>query len=141
MRDSWDQYFAKLASVAATRATCTRLHVGAVIVRDRQIIATGYNGSVRGAPHCDDRGCIVIDGHCIATVHAEANAIISAARNGHSTEFATMYITHNPCLSCYKMMHQAGIKRVVFSELYKEVDYALLGINDNQAMQIIQLKT
>lgn len=130
----------ELARVASERATCSRLAVGAVIVRDKQVIATGYNGSLRGAPHCVSVGCIIEDGHCIATVHAEANAIISAARNGHITEYATMYVTHNPCLNCYKMAHQAGIKRIVYDALYREVDYARLGLNGNQSIEVVQLK-
>lgn len=140
MRKSWDEYFADIAASAASRSTCERLKVGAVIVRDRQIISTGYNGSVRGAPHCIDAGCIVKNDHCIATVHAEVNAILSAARNGHSTEYATIYVTHNPCLDCYKVIHQAGIKRIIYIDTYRQIDYGILGLNDNQSMEVTKLK-
>ena len=75
MRKDWNSYFMGIAHQAATRSTCQRKHVGAVIVRDRTVLSTGYNGSLRGMPHCEDVGCIVEDGHCITTVHAEANAI------------------------------------------------------------------
>ena len=81
-RIGWHQYFMNIAAQVATRATCQRKHVGAVIVRDRTILSTGYNGSIRGLPHCDDVGCVMEDGHCVSTVHAEANAILQAARNG-----------------------------------------------------------
>ena len=133
MRKSWDEYFMDMAIAAAARGTCPRLQVGAILVRDRQIIATGYNGSIHGAPHCTDVGCIMDGGSCIATVHAEVNAIISAARNGHATSFSTAYVTHNPCLNCYKALHQAGVKRIIYGTMYREVDYGKLGLNDNQA--------
>ena len=81
-RSSWDQYFMDIARQVATRATCDRKHVGALLVRDRTILSTGYNGSIRGLPHCDDVGHMMENGHCVATVHAEANAIIQAAKNG-----------------------------------------------------------
>jgi dCMP deaminase len=135
-RMSWDEYFCQMAKVAATRSTCPRLSVGAVLVRDRMILATGYNGSVRSAPHCIDSGCVLVDGHCLAAVHAEANAILQAAKNGVNTAFSTMYITVNPCLSCFKIMYQAGVKRIVYANtipehLYKSVDYGVFNINNN----------
>src|SRR5262249_4344420 len=83
-RVDWHTYFMNIAHQVATRATCPRKHVGAVIARDRTILSTGYNGSVRGLPHCEDVGCVMEDGHCVWTVHAEANAIIQAAKNGVS---------------------------------------------------------
>ena len=86
LRADWNQYFMGIAHQAATRATCPRKHVGAVIVRDRTVLSTGYNGSVRGLPHCEDVGCVMEDGHCVTTVHAEANAILQAAKNGVSIE-------------------------------------------------------
>src|SRR5690606_21611479 len=82
VRASWDEYFMNLARVVSSRATCDRKHVGAVIVRDRTVLSTGYNGSLRGLPHCDEEGHMMENGHCVATVHAEANAIIQAAKNG-----------------------------------------------------------
>ena len=81
-RISWKNYFMNIAREVATRSTCSRKHVGAVIVRDKTILSTGYNGSIKGLPHCDDAGCDMVDGHCVRTSHAEANAIVQAAKNG-----------------------------------------------------------
>ncbi|MBD3336614.1 MAG: deaminase, partial [Candidatus Eisenbacteria bacterium] len=97
MRASWDEYFMRIALQVATRATCDRRQVGAVIVRDRMILSTGYNGSIRGLPHCDDIGHIMENNHCVATVHAEANAIIQAAKNGVCVDRGTIYTTASPC--------------------------------------------
>ncbi len=109
-----------IAREVATRATCDRKHVGAVIVRDRCILATGYNGSVRGLPHCDEAGHMMEDGHCVRTIHAEANAIIQAARHGTSIERSSIYITASPCWSCFRMIANAGITRIVFGEFYRD---------------------
>src|SRR5579885_1345821 len=92
IRVDWHRYFMNIASEVATRSTCDRKHVGAVIVRDKTILSTGYNGSVRGLPHCDDVGHMMEDGHCVATIHAEANAVIQAARNGVRLEGAEIYV-------------------------------------------------
>jgi dCMP deaminase len=119
-RASWDEYFMNIAREVATRATCDRKHVGAVIVRDRCILATGYNGSVRGLEHCDEAGHMMEDGHCVRTIHAEANAIIQAARHGTSIEGAGIYISASPCWSCFKMVANAGIQRIVFGEFYRD---------------------
>ena len=119
-RVSWDEYFMNVARVVATRATCDRKHVGAVIVRERSILATGYNGSIHGLAHCDEDGHLMEDGHCVRTIHAEANAIIQAARNGVRIEGAWIYVTASPCFSCFKMIANAGIKRIVFGEFYRE---------------------
>lgn len=93
--------------------------MGALLVRDRTIVATGYNGSVRGMPHCDDVQCRMVDGHCSRTVHAELNAIAQAARNGARVEGATAYVTALPCWSCAKVLFNVGIVRVVYSEAYR----------------------
>lgn len=122
MRASWDDYFMTIARAASTRATCDRLHVGAVIVVDRSIVATGYNGSTAGAPHCDDAGHLMEHDHCVRTVHAEANAIAQAARHGARTDGATIYVTHLPCWPCFKLIVNAGIKRVVYGTPYKSND-------------------
>lgn len=118
-RVSWDEYFLRIATEVSSRATCPRKHVGAVLVRDRSILATGYNGSVRGMPHCDDVKCSIVDGHCVRTVHAELNAIAQAARNGARVEGSTAYVTALPCWSCAKVLFNAGIARVVYSEAYR----------------------
>jgi dCMP deaminase len=106
--------------VVATRATCDRKHVGAVVVRDRTILSTGYNGSIRGMPHCDEAGHMMEDGHCVATIHAEMNAIIQAARNGVRIEGASIYITASPCWSCFKALANAGLMRICYGEFYRD---------------------
>jgi len=110
----------RIAREVATRATCDRKHVGAVIVRDRSILATGYNGSIGGLPHCDEVGHLMQDGHCVRTIHAEANAVIQAARNGVRIEGAGIYVTASPCWSCFKMIANAGLRRIVFGEFYRD---------------------
>jgi dCMP deaminase len=119
-RVGWDEYFMAIAAQVATRSTCDRKHVGAVIVRDKMILATGYNGSLRGSEHCDDVGHLMQDGHCVRTVHAEANAIVQAARNGVRTDGAGIYVTASPCFSCFKLIANAGIVRIVFGEFYRD---------------------
>jgi dCMP deaminase len=119
-RASWDQYFMNIAHEVSTRATCDRKHVGAVIVRDRCILATGYNGSIRGLEHCDEVGHMMEEGHCVRTIHAEANAIIQAARHGTSIEGAGIYVTASPCWSCFRMLANAGITRIAFGEFYRD---------------------
>lgn len=123
-RISWDQYFMAQSHVLATRSTCTRLMVGATIVRDKRIIAGGYNGSVSGSEHCIDAGCYMIDGHCVRTVHAEANALLQCAKFGVATEDAEMYVTHFPCLQCTKQIIQAGIRKVYYASDYRNDKYA-----------------
>ena len=116
-----------IAVQVATRATCDRKHVGAVLVRDRTILSTGYNGSIRGLPHCDEAGHMMENGHCVATVHAEANAIIQAAKNGVAIDGATIYTTASPCWPCFKLIANSGCTRIVFGEFYRDqriFDYA-----------------
>lgn len=110
----------RIAEVVASRATCDRKHVGAVIVRDKTILATGYNGSIRGLGHCDEEGHMMEDGHCVRTIHAEANAVIHAARHGVRIEDATAYVTASPCWGCFRILANAGIKRIVFGEFYRD---------------------
>jgi len=119
-RVSWDRYFMNIAKEVATRSTCSRKHVGAVIVRGKTILSTGYNGSVRGLPHCDEADHMMEDGHCVRTIHAEANAIIQAAVNGTRIEGGAVYVTASPCWSCFKMIANAGIQRIVFGEFYRD---------------------
>lgn len=119
-RASWDEYFMSIAQVVATRSTCPRKFVGAVIVGNRIILSTGYNGSIRGMPHCSDVGHMMEDGHCVATIHAEANAIIQAARSGVTIDGATMYVTASPCWNCFKQMANAGIRRICYGEFYRD---------------------
>ncbi len=119
-RTSWDQYFMEIARQVATRATCDRKHVGAVLVRDRIILSTGYNGSIRGMPHCDEVGHLMENGHCVATVHAEANAVLQAARTGVRIEGSSLYTTASPCWPCFKLVANAGIVRIVYGEFYRD---------------------
>lgn len=110
----------RIAREVATRSTCDRKFVGAVIVRDKSILATGYNGSIRGLPHCSEEGHLMEDGHCVRTIHAEANAVIQAARNGVRIDEAGIYVTASPCFNCFKMCANAGIKRISFGEFYRD---------------------
>ena len=119
-RVSWDRYFMNLARAAASRSTCPRKSVGAVVVRDKAILATGYNGSIRGLPHCAEVGCLMENDHCVRTVHAEANAILQAARHGVRIEGADIYVTASPCWDCFKLIANAGIARVLYGEFYRD---------------------
>lgn len=128
-RPSWDEYFMEMAMVTAKRSTCLRRQVGAVIVKDKHIIATGYNGAPRGIAHCEERGgCLrqklnIPSGErhelCMA-LHAEQNAIIQAATLGQSIEGAAIYVTHQPCVICAKMLINAGMTRIVVREGYPD---------------------
>ena len=119
-RADWNTYFMNIARTVATRATCDRKHVGAVIVRNRVILSTGYNGSIRGLPHCDEIGHLMEDGHCVRTMHAEANAIVQAARNGVALEGAEIYVTASPCFNCFKLIANAGIRKIFYGEFYRD---------------------
>ena len=119
-RPSWEEYFMGITFEVARRSTCNRAQVGAIIVRDRRILTTGYNGSPRGLPHCTEEECLVGGGHCVRTLHAEQNAIIQAALHGVSTSGGTIYVTHQPCLICAKMIINAGIVCVVYSGDYPD---------------------
>jgi dCMP deaminase len=119
-RSDWDNYFMEIAKVVASRSTCDRKHVGAVIVRDRTILSTGYNGSIRGLPHCDEVGHMMENDHCVATIHAEANAILQAAKNGVSIDRGDIYTTASPCWPCFQLIANAGIRRIVFGEFYRD---------------------
>jgi dCMP deaminase len=119
-RIGWSQYFMNIAKVVASRSTCGRKHVGAVIVRDKTILSTGYNGSIRGLAHCDEEGCLVENNHCVRTVHAEANAIAQAAKHGIAIDRAEIYVTASPCFDCFKLIANSGIKRIYFGEFYRD---------------------
>lgn len=110
----------RMASVASTLATCPRKSVGTVIVRNKRIILTGYNGSLPGQPHCTEVGCLMQDGHCIRTVHSEANAILQAARSNENTDGCSLYVTASPCYNCFTLAAGAGIKRIIFGEFYRD---------------------
>ena len=124
-RIPWDQYFMGQSLLLSLRSTCTRLAVGATIVRDKRIIAGGYNGSVSGDVHCIDEGCYLVDGHCVRTIHAEMNAILQCAKFGVGTDEAEIYVTHFPCLQCTKMILQSGIKKIHYLSDYRNDEYAI----------------
>jgi len=127
-RLTWNQYFLTITRQVAERSTCLRAKVGAVIVRDKNILATGYNGAPAGLPHCTDVGCLVyrsqtplgdVEENCFRTIHAEINAIAQAAKNGSAIRDASIYITHSPCFHCFKTIVNTGIKHVYFERPYK----------------------
>jgi len=120
IRPSWDDYFMDITVQVARRSTCDRARVGAIIVKDKRILTTGYNGAPAGLPHCDEIGHLMIGGHCVRTLHAEQNAIIQAALHGVSVDGGTLYVTHQPCLTCAKMIINAGIQRVVYAGNYPD---------------------
>lgn len=127
MRKPWDEYFLEIAKKVSKRATCDRRHVGTVIVRNRNILTSGYNGSMIGAPHCDDVGHLMKDGHCVRTIHSEVNSVIQAGKNGVCIDGATAYVTCAPCWNCFKVLVNAGIKRIVYSSLYRHHEHLDMG--------------
>jgi dCMP deaminase len=127
-RPSWDQYFLTITRQVAERSTCKRAKVGAVIVRDKNILATGYNGAPAGLAHCTEVGCLIyqsktpsgeIEENCYRTIHAEINAIAQAAKNGVGIRDATIYVTHTPCIHCMKVLINTGIKQIFYEREYK----------------------
>jgi len=119
-RVSWEVYFMNIAKEVGTRSTCNRKHIGAVIVRGKTILATGYNGSIRGLAHCDEAGHEMDNTHCVRTIHAEANAIVQSARHGVRIEDSEIYITASPCYDCFKMIANVGIRKIYFGEFYRD---------------------
>lgn len=152
-RKDWHNYYIGIALEVATRGTCDRAYVGAVIVdNEKRLVATGYNGSVGGGlNHCIDDGHTMRDGHCIATVHAEQNAIADCARTGKSTKDTTIYVTHFPCLYCTKLIIASGIKKVCFKTGYRIDDYAymlleangieILKVDENDSIEVFTYET
>jgi dCMP deaminase len=150
-RLSWDQYFLNITRQVAERSTCTRAKVGAVIVRERSILASGYNGAPSGLPHCTEVGCLVyqsqtpdgeLEENCYRTIHAEINAIAQAAKNGVSIRDADIYVTHTPCIHCLKVLINTGIKRIFYDREYKlESVRELLGTADVQLHKIVSEET
>tara|TARA_B100000767_G_C19774949_1_gene542051 strand:+ start:2246 stop:2674 length:429 start_codon:yes stop_codon:yes gene_type:complete len=138
IRVSWEKYFMNISSEVSTRSTCDRKYVGAVIVRDKTILSTGYNGSIKGLPHCSDAGCEMIDGHCVRTTHAEANAIVQAAKNGVRIDNAEIFVTASPCYNCFKLIANAGIKRIYYNEFYR--DERIIEHAKNAGIELINIK-
>lgn len=141
MRDRipWKQYFMMQALVIAQRSTCNRALVGSVLVKDKRIIGTGYNGSVSGQPHCDDVGHQMVDGHCVRTIHSEMNSLIQCAKNGVSTDNTEIYVTHFPCYNCTKALVQAGVKKVNYYFNYRD-DPLAKQLLDNCGVPYEQIK-
>ena len=126
-RVNWKTYFMNIAKEVSTRSTCDRKYVGAVIVRDKTILSTGYNGSIKGLKHCDAIGHEMVDGHCVRTTHAEANAIVQAAKNGVSINSSEIYVTASPCYNCFKLIANSGINTIYYDEFYRDeriINYA-----------------
>jgi dCMP deaminase len=138
VRDDWNIYFMRIAKQVATRATCDRKHVGALIVKDKNILATGYNGSISGMPHCDDAGHMMENNHCVATIHAEANAILQAAKHGIAINGADIYVTASPCWNCFQLIANAGIRRVFYGEFYR--DHRIHDVAQQVGIELISLE-
>jgi dCMP deaminase len=123
MRKTWNEYFMDQADLVKDRATCDRLHVGCILVKDYRIIASGYNGSISGHFHCDEAGHMEVSENgsigCKRTLHAEHNAILQCARYGVATDGATAYVTHYPCPDCMKALNQAGIRKIYYQHYYE----------------------
>ena len=127
-RPSWNQYFTSITRMVATRSTCLRRHVGAILVKEKRILATGYNGAPAGLKHCIDVGCLREEAsipsgtrhELCRALHAEQNAIVQAAYHGISIAGSTLYCTNKPCVICSKMLINAGIKRIFFDEAYDD---------------------
>lgn len=151
-RPSWDAYFMQIAHLVKTRATCPRRSVGALIVRDRRILSTGYNGAPSGLPHCPPgghendwpNGCLRA-GHCIRSLHAEQNALLQAAKIGTPCDGSTIYVTCQPCNACAKMIINAGIVRVIYEgdypddfskELFREAKLDVLRFREGKLEQV-----
>ena len=137
-RPSWDEYFMTIARDVSTRATCNRRLVGAVVVLERRILSTGYNGAPHGLPHCTEIGCKMMDGHCVRTLHAEQNAIVQGALHGVSLKGSSLYVTCQPCHNCAKMIINAGIRRVVFDGDYP--DAFAMELFEQANMELIRLR-
>ena len=137
-RVSCEEYFMNIAKEVATRSTCDRKHVGSVIVRDKTILSTGYNGSIRGMPHCDDAGHMMENDHCVATIHAESNAVLQAAKNGVMIDGSEIYITASPCWPCFKMLVNAGIKKIYYGEFYR--DDRIFDVAKKLGIELVHIK-
>ncbi len=140
-RISWQEYFMNIAKIVSERSTCDRAYVGCVLVnKDNRIVSTGYNGSISGNPQCDEVGHTMRDGHCIATIHAEMNALLYCAKEGISVKDSVCYVTHFPCLNCTKALIQAGISKIYYENGYRIDDYAVKLLKSN-GIEYIQIQS
>jgi|LSQX01.2.fsa_nt_gb dCMP deaminase len=135
-RVSWDQYFMQITESVATRSTCDRANVGAIIVKNNYILGHGYNGAPKGVLHCDDIGHTLHNNHCIGVIHAEVNAIIQAT-SIYDIEGATLYCTHTPCMDCCKIILNVGIKKVIYKYLYLDDKRRSFGV-ESQSQYLIK---
>lgn len=138
MRASWSEYFLEMSLLAATRSTCPRRQVGAVLVREHRVIATGYNGAPHGQPHCTDVGCLMENGHCVRTIHAELNALLQCARYGIPTGGVDLYCTDMPCRYCARALVQAGVRRIFYLRAYESPETHAL--TAERGLELIQLE-
>lgn len=139
-RPSWQEYFMGIALVTASRSTCPRANVGAVLVKNNQILVTGYNGAVSNQAHCDEVGCHIVHNHCMRAVHAEMNAICNCAKQGDNTQDADLYVTHFPCVRCMPLVIQSGIKRIYYLHDYNN-DSFCDELVKNANIELIQVKS
>ena len=137
-RKDWHEYFMDIAQIVASRSTCERKHIGAVIVKNKTILSTGYNGSIRGRPHCSEIGCDMENGHCVATIHAEANAIIQAAKNGVAINGAEIYTTASPCWNCFKLIANSGIQKIYYGEFYR--DQRIMDVAEEIGLELVLIE-
>lgn len=140
-RPSRHEVYMNIALMMARRSTCTRASVGAALVQDYRVISTGYVGAPAGLQHCTDIGCRIDEkvGGCIRTIHAEANAIVFAAKTGISTKGSVLYTTHEPCIACAKMLINAGVTRVVYKNKYREPGTELLKEAGVDVVDVVEL--
>lgn len=142
MRPDWDEYFIKIAKSVAERSTCDRASVGCVIVSKNRVLATGYNSSISGQPHCSEVGHKVVNHSCIRAVHAEENAIAAAARFGIAIDSASAYVTHFPCWRCFRSLVNAGIMRIVYGKHKTDVNTAeMLEEYSSTGVELVDLST
>src|SRR5512140_1852651 len=137
-RASWDEYFMNIAAVVASRSTCPRKFVGAVIVREKTILSTGYNGSIRGMPHCSEVGHMMENDHCVATIHAESNAILPAAKNRVMIGGGTVYVTASPRWNCVRQIANSGLRRIVYGECYR--DQRIFDVAQRLGIELVHLQ-
>lgn len=133
-RVDWDEYFMSIAVLSSYRSPCTRLKVGSVIVKDNRLISMGYNGFIAGSPH----NSIVVDGHEQATIHSEINAISDCAKRGVCLNNSIIYITHYPCINCFKCIASCGIKKIIYLDDYNNNEIVNILANDS-SIEIVKL--
>ena len=118
-RKLWNNYFMEIAEKVSERATCDRLRVGAILIKNKRLIATGFNGSLPGQEHCDDVGHLMMGDHCVRTIHAEKNCLLQAAKLGISVDGSICYCNWHPCLDCLMALIMSGIKKIYYRDIYR----------------------